>query len=287
MSDKNSYQRILEEYETFSNQQKKIADYIMTNINDVIYFPTSRIVAATGVSQATIVRFAQRLGYKRFHDFRDSLFAYYRDYLSPAGRMKHSIEGLEENPPSYESITRKEIAYLENSIKSISNEVYREALRAISSAETVYIFGIGPDEHLACYLSFRLRRLKLRSQQVSESGRNLFEHLLLIGEKDLAVVYSFAKPSLDFNRFMSVLKEKNVPVLLISDIANPPMIRMARYVLCAERGPLGTFPSPLVPIAITNALILGVADSLEAQALEALQELSRLRDRYFHSDFGR
>jgi DNA-binding MurR/RpiR family transcriptional regulator len=280
---RSSYQLILDKYESFSSRQKKVADYVMTNIHNAIYLPIAKMVAAIGVSQATMVRFAQSLGYNGFQEFRDALFAYYRDYLSPAERMKHSIESLEAGPPSYAAITRKEIVYLESSIHSINDEAYTGAVQAICDAATVYIFGIGPDQPLAAHLHFRLRRLKVRSQEVSASGRNLFEHLLLLGEQDLAVLYSFARPSEDCRRIVAVLAEKKVPVVLITDIANPAMMRSARWVLRAERGPLGTFPSPLVPMAITNALILGVANRMEPQALRALEELGRLRDRYFYA----
>ncbi len=280
--ERNVYQLILDRYESFSKRQKTIADYVMTNLNNVIYFPIAKIVTDVGVSQATIVRFAQNLGYRGFQEFRDDLFAYYRQFLSPVERMKHSIEGLAQEPFSYAGITRNEMVYLESSIASISDQAYQEAVQAICSAGTVHIFGIGPDEPLAVHLHFRLRRLKIRTLRISDSGRSLFEHLLLVGREDLAVVYSFARPSVDFKRLTAVLAKKEVPVLLITDIFQPPMIRAARYLLCAERGPLGTFPSPLVPLAITNALILGVANRLQPQALAALEELGDLRDRYFY-----
>lgn len=281
---KSGYQQILDGYEKLAPLQRKVADFILTNIDSVIYFPLSKLVASIGVSQATIVRFAQQLGYQGFNEFRDSLFGYYREYLSPEGRMKHSIEGLEKEAATYESVTRREIAYLEKSSRSIDARAFAEAVRAICRAETVYAFGVGPDEHLARHLSFRLRRLKVRCELVADSGRNLFEHLLLAGGRDLAVAYVFAKPSADSRRFMAVLAEKKTPIVLITDMINPPALRLATHVLCAERGPLGTFPSPLVPMAVTNALLIGVAERLEERSVQALKELGDLRERYLYSD---
>lgn len=280
----NIYRLIVDKYESFSVRQKKVADYVMANINEVIYFPLSKLVSAIGVSQATIVRFAQTLGYEGFNEFRDDLFEYYRNYLSPEGRMKHSIEDLEQDSLSYEQLTRKEILYLEGSISTVDNSVFKSTVEAICNAESVYIFGIGPDKPLACHLHFRLRRLKLHSHQVSASGRDLFEHLLVLSSRDLAVVYSFSKPSIDFKRLMGVCADKHVPLALITDIGNPALTKLADYILYAERGPVGTFPSPLVPMAITNALILGVADELENKAVAALKELGDLRDRFYYSE---
>lgn len=278
------YQHILDSYESLSQQQKKVADYSMNNIDDVIYFPIARLMDSIGVSQATIVRFAQTLGYNGFNEFRDALFAYRRNYLSPEGRMKHSLETLEKNSPKYERITRKEIAYLERAISSVDENVLNAAIAAICKAKTLYIFGFGADEHLAHYLHFRLRRLKIHCQLVTSSGRNIFEHLLLLSSKDVAVVYGFLEPSVDFTRIMTLLSDRKTTIIIITDMRNPSVIRQADLVLHAERGERGTFPSPLVPLSIAHALILGTADKLEARTIKALKDLGDMRHEYYYSD---
>jgi DNA-binding MurR/RpiR family transcriptional regulator len=279
----NAYQKILEHYETFSNLQKKVADYTINNIDDAIYVPVSKFARAIGVSQATIVRFAQHLGYNGFNEFRDSLFTYYRDRLSPDNRMKHSIEALEQGAATYEQIANNEIVYLEKSTFTIEESILRQAVDSIYKSHTVYICAIGANEYLGYYLKFKLRRLKLNYQLVTDSGREMLENLIMIGQEDSAIVFNFSKPSIDFNRLMGLLSEKKVPSVLITDIKTPPVIRLATHVLYAERGPQGTFQSPVVPMAITNTLFLRIAEKMEGKAIEALRELGKLRDDYFYN----
>lgn len=278
------YQRILDGYPGFSRQQRKVADFILANLGEVIYHPIARIEESTGVSQATIVRFAQALGYPGFNELRDALFAYYREYLSPDRRLKHSIERLEEQPASYGSITRREIPFLERSIESIDEAAFQGAVKTLCRAEAVHIFGIGPDGPLAAHLHFRLRRMKIRSHLVMDSGVVLFEHLLLPHARDAAVVFCFAQPSVDLTRILGTLAERKVPVILITDFDSPPASRLVRHVLRSERGPLGTYPSPLVPMAVANALILAVAERLGTRAIEAMKELGGLRERFPHHE---
>lgn len=278
------YQKILEKYETFSGQQKKVADYILNNIEDVIYFPVSKFAINIEVSQATIVRFAQHLGYKGFNEFRDSLFEYYRKHLSHASRMKHSIEALEHGSSTFGQITKKEIVYLEKSISSIQESVFSQVVDALLQCRNVYIFGTGPNEHLGCYLNFKLRRLKINSILISSSGKEMLESMLLIEPEDAAVIYSFVKPSIDFKRLITILSDKKVPSILFTDIRIPSVVRLATYVLYAKRGQQGTFPSPIVPTAITNALILRIADKMKGKAIIALKELEELREKYYYND---
>jgi DNA-binding MurR/RpiR family transcriptional regulator len=280
----NGYELILDRYEGFSKSHKKVADYVVTHLNEVLYFPMAKLVDAVGVSHATVVRFAQCLGFEGFNELRDSLFAYYQEFLAPEGRMRHSIQELEREPLSYESTARQCIAFLERSIASVDEKTLQGAAEALCRASRIYIFGLGPDEALALDLHFRLRRLKLDTVRIEEAGRHLFEHLLRVQSSDVTVLYTFANPSADFRRLMRVLADRKVPTILITDLRTPPIVRQASYLLQADRGPHGTFPSPLVPTAITYALILSVADRLGAGALNALKELGALRETYYVQD---
>jgi len=280
----NGYQLILERYEGFSKSQKRVADYVVTHLHEVLYFPMARLVDDVGVSQATIVRFAQSLGFDGFNGLRDSLLAHYRENFAPEGRMRHSIRDTGKESLSYRNITRDCIAFLEQSISSIDERVLQGAAAAVGSASRVYVYGQGPDGPLAAELQFRLRRLSLDTVHVADSGRPMLEHLLRLEKSDVAVLYSFANPSTDFLRLMRILRDRKVPAVLITDQRTPPVIRQAAYLLQADRGPRGTFPSPLVPMAITYALILSVADRLGPRALKALKTLGDLRATYYDQD---
>ncbi len=280
----NAYQKILDQYETFSTQQKNVADYIMNNINDSIYFPISKFALAIGVSQATIVRFAQHLGYQGFNEFRDSLFEYFQDHFSPEIRMKHSINALDQGSSTYKQIADNDTVYLEKSTFEIDESVFDKAVKTICGCRNLYIFAIGANEYLGCYLKFKLRRLKFNCILVSDSGRELLEHMLLLGQEDAAVVFNFSKPSIDFNRLMELLSDNKVSSILITDIRTPPVVRLATYVLYAERGPQGTFQSPIVPMAITNTIFLKIAEKMETRAIESLGELGKLRENYYYND---
>ncbi len=280
----NVSQQILTLYASFSKQQQKVADFILNNIDDVIYYPIARLEEAIGVSKATVVRFAQHLGYQGFNEFRDALFDYYRETLSPESRMRHSIESMKNGDCSFDKIVGREIQYLEAARETIREEVFSKSVERICSAETLYIFAPGPNEHLASYLHFRLRRLKFDCRKVVSAGRDIFEHFLLLKPGDVAVVYNFSRPSVDFMRVINLLKDRNIPTILITDMQTPSITSIVTHVLYAERGPRGTFPSPVVPMAITFALLMKIEDTLKEEAVEALKTLGELRDEYFYSE---
>lgn len=276
-------QKISNQYDSFSKQQKKVADYVMNNIENIMYLPMSRFVDEIGVSKATLVRFAQHLGYDGFSDFKESLFTYYQDYLSPETRMRQSIEVMQDVQLSYEAIASHVIQFMEASIASIDNDSFKAAVDHICSAETLYIVGHGANEHMAQYLNFRLRRLRIPCKLITAGGRDICEHFLTLTEKDAAVIYNFSRLSSDSLCVMNILNDHRATSILITDMHTPASTECADYVLYAERGPQGTFPSPIVPMTITFALLLSVEGRLKTQSIEALKRLEELRSKYIYN----
>ncbi|RKX75563.1 MAG: hypothetical protein DRP70_04920 [Spirochaetes bacterium] len=281
-----SYNRILESYDTLPKQQKKIADYIIRHYDEVIFFSITKLAAVLEVSEATIVRFAQNLGHKGYPELKESLTNYYREYLTPGERMKRSIKELPDDPLKYEAHVNKEISLLEQSVGAIDNKSFIKAINQIVKADRLFIFGNGGNECLANHLAFRLSRFKMKAYQHSVSGKNVIERLIHIEKKDLVIVYHFYKPTIDFRILMDVCRDKGVPVLLITDSLIPPMIKGAGIILMSLRGSLGTFHSQVVPMAINNALINGVSSKLGDKAVNALEELTDLRRKHYFSSMN-
>lgn len=281
-----SYNRILAKYDDLPKQQKKIADYIISRYDEVVFFSITKLASTLQVSEATVVRFAQNLGHKGFPELKEDLVKYYREYLTPGERMKRSIEELPEDPLQYKGHVTREIQLLQDSMQALDNDSFIQAVDQIVNAKRIYIFGNGGNECLANHLTFRLSRFKLNAIQQSVSGKNLFEKLLQIESTDMIVAFHFYKPTVDFRRLMEVCTEKKIPVLLITDSLIPPMIRDADIILLAPRGSAGTFHSQVVPMAINNALINGVASKMGDKAVNALQELSEMRRKHYFNSFS-
>ncbi|MBI9101049.1 MAG: MurR/RpiR family transcriptional regulator [Spirochaetales bacterium] len=281
-----SYNKILEIYDELPKQQKKIADYIISRYDEVVFFSISKLASTLQVSEATVVRFAQNIGHKGFPELKEDLVKYYKEYLTPGERMKRSIKELPDDPLSFAAHVEREIQLLNESVTALDNTSFVETIDRIVESDRIFIFGNGGNECLANHLTFRLSRFKLQAYQQSVSGKNLFERMLQIKKSDLIIVFHFYKPTVDFRRLMDVSKDRDIPVVLITDSLIPPMIREANLILMAPRGSKGTFHSQVVPMAINNAIINGVSSKLGEEAVNAHQELEEMRRKfYYNNDF--
>jgi DNA-binding MurR/RpiR family transcriptional regulator len=278
------FSQIHEAYDRLPKKQKKIADYISTNVQEVIFYSISELAKVLDTSEAAVVRFAQSLGYTGYPQLRKVLIRYYKEHLSAANRIKSYLGEIKGRDFIYPGMVRKEIEYLSESVSSIDKKSFNAAVRYLCRADTTYVFGSGSNESLANYLCFRLTRFRKKAVLIPDTGKNIFEKLILLSPKDFVVVYAFYKPTPDIINLLDFVHKKEIPNLLITDTRVPLMVRNAELVLCAKRGPFGVFLSSLVPMAITNALIIRAAEKLGDKAMEALRELSDIRTTYYHEE---
>ncbi len=73
ITNSDSFHRIIEVYDDLSRQQKKIADGIINGYDEIVFFSITQLANFLGVSEATIVRFAQHLGHKGFPELKEDL----------------------------------------------------------------------------------------------------------------------------------------------------------------------------------------------------------------------
>ncbi len=277
------FQRLRENYQSLSATYKRIGDYVSAKFDEVIFLSVAQLAEELDTSEAAVVRFAQALGYSGFPDLKKELVNYYRDSVTPAKKVESYLDAIGDQSHLYGAMIQQEIEYLQQSVATLDEETFDKAVERLCNAKHRYIYSIGrANEGLATYFSFRLNRFRLRSTPVSEAGKNLFDKFLLFGQEDLVVNYAFYQPTRDSNALMDYLNRNDIPNLLITDSNIPPMVQDADMVLYARRGPYGVFHSLLVPMAITNALVIAVAQKLGNEAIEALQELNRIRRSYFH-----
>jgi len=84
---------IIEKYPELSRKEKKIADYIIQNQQTIFALSGKELSKNTRVSEATIVRFAQHLGFKGFLNLKTQLITEAKEKMMPEDRFKFMTRG--------------------------------------------------------------------------------------------------------------------------------------------------------------------------------------------------
>ena len=278
----NCYKKILNTYDTLPRQKKKIADYILQNIKEVVFFSISTIAHELNVSESTIVRFTQFLGYKGFQDFKKDLVHYYLNYLTPGERLQNSIEILANGDYSVEKVLRFEIKCLQETVETINSSTVNLLIDSICSKPRIFVFGIGySTEPLVRYLSLRLRKFGLDIRDVPDSGSNMMEHIPLIKKDDLIILIKFLKTTPEYLSLANALKTRGASSFLITDNKKTELVKTADNIITVSRGPASNYHTMTVPMAVASSIIFGVAEKMGKKAIDFISDVGKFRNDYY------
>jgi DNA-binding MurR/RpiR family transcriptional regulator len=275
----NDFQQRIEDYlPGLTRSQQRIATYLLANYDEAGFLTAADLAERLDVSQATLVRFARAIGYHGYRDLRRSLERLFRIQATPASRLQHTLGDLASSQGNVlTKVLAMEVQYLTEASQSVDPKDFDDAVELLLSGDRIFVFASGPSGILADLAEWRFRRLGILTIAMQESGRHLLEKLQLLrpGDAVLATGFHYLRPEL-----VAVLDHARAigcHSILLTDTLGATLRDKPDVILAARRGPVSTFHSLTVPMAILNALILAVAMSRPEESLAALNHLQQLR----------
>ena len=183
-----------------------------------------------GVSNATVIRLAQSLGFSGFPDFQKALQEVLQERLS-------SLERYEDvgDPSRKEGFSRKalslEHAMLEKMESRLSEEAVKDAVDLLERREQIFVVGLLANLCLAEYLAYFLGILRGGVHLLRGLDENAFSRIREAGKNAVAVVYSFPRYPRNTQIMAEMLKEKEVPLIVITDSPLSPVAPLGDILL--------------------------------------------------------
>ena len=150
-----SIQFITDKYSILTKNQRVIADYIIANLKEAISLSVGELASRCGVSAATPVRLARRLGFDGFASFR-----LYLAENSPADSKAIDIERIDiDEEDSVARVLNAEIKSIKLTLEQIDTKTLTRVCELIHSAKRVLLVGAGTSYLVAKDLSYKLIRI--------------------------------------------------------------------------------------------------------------------------------
>ena len=151
--------RIRSQRDGLSAIERRIGDFLLENASLLRDYSSQHVADALGISQSSVVKFAQKLGYRGYPDLKysigEAIARVGNGDAAPrrAARRPDAADGLWERKSRAEEQTR-----LLNRAGTID-----ELARKLSRAGSVYLIGLGEDDLHARTLALRLSLLGIRT----------------------------------------------------------------------------------------------------------------------------
>ncbi len=275
----NEFQQRLEVHlPSLTKSQQRIATYLLANYDEAAFLSAADLADRLDLSEATMARFAQAIGYGGFRELRSCLQRMFRAEATPASRLQHKLSELASSEGHVLSkVLAMEVQFLTEASQSLDAADFDRAVEILLSGERIFVFASGPSGILADLAVWRLRRLGIHTLPMTESGRHLLEKLQLLASGDAVLAAGFHHLRSELIAVLDHARSLGCRSILLTDTLGPALRGIPDCILAARRGPVSTFHSLTVPMSVLNALILAVAMARSDESLAALNRLQQLR----------
>ncbi|MBP9675613.1 MAG: MurR/RpiR family transcriptional regulator [Anaerolineaceae bacterium] len=272
-------QVVNDQYNSLTKSEKRIANFLRKNQEESAFLSAGEIAHRLALSEATLVRFARKLGFSSYPEMRGVLQGDFRQRVTHSARLRGRLSEIQENGGIFERLTTTEIDYLTQALVSIDTEEMDRAVELIKTHPRIYVFGLGPSVSLVDLMEIRLRRFGKTVMSLKVSGREVIDSMLAMQADDLVFVICFFDQNPTLRLVLDYSKKVGATVIMLTDILDTILSDKADVILSARRGPVGEFHSLVVPMTIINALLLSVANADQENIMPALDKLDSLRDK--------
>ncbi len=273
-------QRIKNAYPSFSKGQKKIAATILNDYDKVAYLTAAKLGKLVGVSESTVVRFANELGYEGYAEFLRAVQELIRSKLTPNQRIEITKQHYSKGSVLH-NVMESDIAKIRYTMENLKPEEFSAAVDAVIAAEHIYVFGARSTQPIAQLLNYNLSLMFDNVRFVRPtSTAEIFEQMYSIGEKDVLIAFSFPRYSSKMVNAVKYSKQKGTKIIAFTDSDASPLAEHATYLLPAQSDMASFMDSLIAPISIINAMVVEISTRKERELKERFDTLEKYWEEY-------
>ncbi len=262
-----------------SKGQRMIAEYIMNNYDKAAFMTAAKLGEKVGVSESTVVRFANVLEFEGYPQMQKVLQEILRTRLTTVQRIELTSDYSNE-----ESILKRVLkADMDNirlTIGEADLKAFDDSVNSIINAEHIYIVALRSSIALADFLSFYLNFIRGNVHTVTHSISDIFEILFRVNEKDLVIGIGFPRYSSKTIEALDYAKSQGAKVLAITDSLLSPLTSHSDYTLIAKSNMEAFVDSLVAPLSLLNALIVGVGIKEKSNLSDSFAKLEEVWKKY-------
>jgi DNA-binding MurR/RpiR family transcriptional regulator len=276
-------QKIINNLPRYSKNQKILANFILENLQTIPLLSVNQVARQTGVSTATIVRFARLLDFDGYLEFKQELTEILKEQLSPLEKYKSTLSHKDEYQNTLGKVVETVIDNIQFSVKNNDLEEFKHITSHIIGAENIYCIGMGISHYLAELMAYLLKLYVKRAFAMSNDSPSFPEQIILMTPKDLLITFSFPPYSRPTVEAAILAKKSGIPVISFTDIKTAPVVEFSDHFLVAKTDNI-LFTNSLGAISVLmNALVTELALRQDKQVLEGLQKIERfVNDRRYY-----
>lgn len=262
-----------------SKGQKLIAEYILKHYDKAAFMTAAKLGTSVGVSESTVVRFANELGFSGYPKLQKALQELIKTRLTTVQRIELSNDYISEES-ALKGVLKSDIENIRATLEKINNKTFEDVVNSIFTAKKIYIIGLRSSTALAEFLGFYLNLILDNVKVVGYGISDIFEQMINISKDDLVIGIGFPRYAARTIEALSFAQSRGTKVAAITDSLLSPLASKADYTLIAQSNMASFVDSLVAPLSVINALIIAVGLREKQHISSTFNELERIWEEY-------
>jgi Transcriptional regulators len=270
--------RIRQRYPQLAQSDKKLADFILAQPDLARHLSSQQLAGESGVSQSSVVKFAQKMGFKGFPALKLALSEAMASNPNPHSVPVHNqIRGDDPLRLVGEKLIKDNIAAMHASLDVNPEDKLREAVTLLRGARRVVITGIGASGLVARNFGWKLMKIGM-NVAAEQDMHALLASVQALTCDDLLLAISYSGERREINLAADETLRVGGKILAITGFSPNALQQRAThclYTIAEEQATRSAaISSTSAQMMLTDLLFMGLVQ----------QDLENAPDRIRHSE---
>lgn len=268
-------EKIQAKFKTLPQNQRKVADFVIDNFDNIPFVDVHEVSKQVGVSVASVIRFSQSVGFTGFSELRDAV----SDSLKKQLKKNQIFPLFEKNELQNDlltSVANMDVKNINDTLTIIDRDVFNKVIETIVKSHRVFTAGLGISYLVAEILSYQLTQVGVDASVLKHTHTLFHEQLLYMNKDDLLICFSFppySKETVDAAKFAN---EKGIRVITITNKSTAPIAAFSESVLTVKSENM-LFTNSFAAISVLiNAIATACAIKNKSKAKKILKESEKI-----------
>lgn len=252
-------------------KQKRVMDFVLKRPEEVVFLTASRLALRLDLSDTSIVRLAQALGYDGYPDLQRHLRGLVQSRLVTLGRLGETAKSAETEEDIFRNVLLKDSANLARTLEDTDLDCFSAVVEALKDAGRVFVIGLRSTNCLASFMTTALKFLRRDVVQLLPGKGEMWEELAELGPQDVVVGFSFPRYTRVTVEVIMYAREMGAKVVAVTDSELSPLAVSADWVLTVPYEIDSYMESFTAALSLVNAIVTALAFKSRENTMETLR----------------
>lgn len=251
-----------------SAANRTIADHFARNPVQAASASIEQMARATGLSTATLSRFARAAGERSYAALRQTMASDLQSILHPVEKLRAVAA---KGPKAANGALEIPLDNLRACADGLPVALLRACARRVAAARCVYVMGFGLSAYVAGILSLGLEPFCRKLINVVDYGGDEVAagRLMNIGRGDLLIVITLPRYGKAAIQLSGYARDRHATILALTDAPASPVVPFADHVLYAPSSHPVLPGSTVAAVLVAEALVVALMVSRERNVVQA------------------